>query len=265
MGARQRLRRLDARTCCLRPGILWLLVFYVVPEHPDVHQLVLVGHAGDGLHVLARELDDLHRRPRPYQPQFRRSLVYGAAATVICFLIAYPLAYTIAFRGGRYEEPPAVPRHRAVLHELPAADAELEDHPGRRRDPVRAAQGPRLPAARVPGPGHAGGGRRRHHLQLPAVHDAADLRLAREDRRPARRGRQGPVRRPVAPARHDRRRASSAGSLGRSWASRSTTRSSSSRRSARLVGAVVGRSSCPSRSSGSCSRCRCRASSPARC
>jgi spermidine/putrescine transport system permease protein len=38
-----------------------------------------------------------------YQEQFLRSLVYGAAATVICFLIAYPLAYTIAFRGGRYK------------------------------------------------------------------------------------------------------------------------------------------------------------------
>src|SRR4029453_4315493 len=38
-----------------------------------------------------------------YQPQFLRSLVYGAAATIICFLIAYPLAYGIAFRGGRYK------------------------------------------------------------------------------------------------------------------------------------------------------------------
>jgi spermidine/putrescine transport system permease protein len=38
-----------------------------------------------------------------YEPQFLRSLVYGGAATVICFLIAYPLAYTIAFRGGRYK------------------------------------------------------------------------------------------------------------------------------------------------------------------
>jgi spermidine/putrescine transport system permease protein len=38
-----------------------------------------------------------------YGPQFGRSIVYGAAATLICFLIAYPLAYTIAFRGGRYK------------------------------------------------------------------------------------------------------------------------------------------------------------------
>jgi spermidine/putrescine transport system permease protein len=38
-----------------------------------------------------------------YQPQFLRSLVYGGAATIVCFLIAYPLAYTIAFRGGRYK------------------------------------------------------------------------------------------------------------------------------------------------------------------
>jgi spermidine/putrescine transport system permease protein len=38
-----------------------------------------------------------------YSSQFLRSLLYGAAATVICFLIAYPLAYAIAFRGGRYK------------------------------------------------------------------------------------------------------------------------------------------------------------------
>ena len=29
-----------------------------------------------------------------------RSIVYAAAATLLTFLIAYPLAYTIAFKGG---------------------------------------------------------------------------------------------------------------------------------------------------------------------
>ncbi len=29
--------------------------------------------------------------------------MYGGAATVTTFLIAYPLAYTIAFKGGRYK------------------------------------------------------------------------------------------------------------------------------------------------------------------
>ena len=53
--------------------------------------------------------------------------------------------------------------------------------------PVRARG---LPAAGDADRRHLG-----HHLQLPAVHDAADLRRAREGRLPPRRGGPGPVRR----------------------------------------------------------------------
>ncbi|TFG69249.1 MAG: ABC transporter permease [Thermomicrobiales bacterium] len=38
-----------------------------------------------------------------FWPQFSRSILYGAAATALTFAISYPLAYTIAFRGGRYK------------------------------------------------------------------------------------------------------------------------------------------------------------------
>ena len=34
---------------------------------------------------------------------FVNSIVYGGLATILCFLIGYPLAYGIAFRGGRYK------------------------------------------------------------------------------------------------------------------------------------------------------------------
>src|SRR5215217_4692991 len=37
-----------------------------------------------------------------FDKQFIRSLEYAAMATAICFVIGYPLAYVIAFRGGRY-------------------------------------------------------------------------------------------------------------------------------------------------------------------
>src|SRR3954447_12433556 len=40
---------------------------------------------------------------RAYHSQFVRSVVYAAAATILAFLISYPLAYVIAFRGGRYK------------------------------------------------------------------------------------------------------------------------------------------------------------------
>ena len=47
-----------------------------------------------------------------------------------------------------------------------------------------------------PAAGLAHGGDRRHHLQLPAVHGAAAVRLAGEDRPAADRGRDRPLRQP---------------------------------------------------------------------
>jgi spermidine/putrescine transport system permease protein len=38
-----------------------------------------------------------------YSEQILRSLLYGLIVTVLCLLIAYPLAYTIAFRGRRWK------------------------------------------------------------------------------------------------------------------------------------------------------------------
>src|SRR3954453_9555350 len=37
-----------------------------------------------------------------YGEQFLRSFEYAGLATVLCLLIGYPLAYAIAFRGGRW-------------------------------------------------------------------------------------------------------------------------------------------------------------------
>src|SRR6188508_1701848 len=38
-----------------------------------------------------------------YDTQFVRAFEYSAAATLLALLIAYPLAYAIAFRGGRWK------------------------------------------------------------------------------------------------------------------------------------------------------------------
>ncbi|CAA9348792.1 MAG: Putrescine transport system permease protein PotH, partial [uncultured Nocardioidaceae bacterium] len=88
-------------------------------------------------------------------------------------------------------------RHRAVLHQLPAADALVAHHPLRQRAGDQLPADDRGAARRRPAAGDAGGGHRRADLQLPAVHDAADLRLARQGRPPARRGRGRPVLEPV--------------------------------------------------------------------
>jgi spermidine/putrescine transport system permease protein len=87
----------------LAPGILWLLVFFI---YPSIQMFISSFWSGTLESGFTASLDNWTTYTKAldrYSPQFLRSLVYGGAATIICFLIAYPLAYTIAFRGGRYK------------------------------------------------------------------------------------------------------------------------------------------------------------------
>ena len=188
----------------LLPGLLWLALFYV---YPAVQMFLVVAVDGEhrrrlradlelgdlpgghrGVLAVARPLDRVRRAG--HDPRVRARV---------------PARLRDRLPGRRLQEPAAVPRHRPVLHELPAADDLLEDHPRRSRARPRAAQGHRPGARGVPAAGDAGRCHRRHHLQLPAVHDPAAVRRAREDRQAAHRGGPGPVRRPVATAGHHRR------------------------------------------------------------
>ncbi len=102
MGARQRIGRL-APLLLLAPGMLWLLVFYVYPSIQMFISSFWSGTLETGYTVSLSNWTTYTDALERYRTQFLRSLVYGGAATVICFLIAYPLAYAIAFRGGRYK------------------------------------------------------------------------------------------------------------------------------------------------------------------
>ena len=102
MGARQRIRRLTP-FLLLAPGILWLLFFYVYPSIQMFISSFWTGTLETGFTFSLSNWTTYTEALDRYSEQFIRSLVYGAAATVICFVIAYPLAYAIAFRGGRYK------------------------------------------------------------------------------------------------------------------------------------------------------------------
>jgi spermidine/putrescine transport system permease protein len=85
----------------LLPGILWLLVFFALPMVYQASTSVQTGSLEDGYRVtwhFATYWDALTE----YWPQFLRSVAYAAAATVLCLLLGYPLAYLIAFRAGRW-------------------------------------------------------------------------------------------------------------------------------------------------------------------
>jgi spermidine/putrescine transport system permease protein len=86
----------------LGPGLLWLVVFFGIPL---VNQLYLSLQTGDvetgyvfdwNFGVYTDAISDYHE-------QFVRSIGYAATATLLCFVIAFPLAYFIAFKGGRFK------------------------------------------------------------------------------------------------------------------------------------------------------------------
>ncbi|BFO15740.1 ABC transporter permease subunit [Streptomyces sp. KM77-8] len=85
----------------LLPGLLWLVVFFALPVIYQASTSVQTGSLEEGYEVtwhFAAYWDALSE----YWPQFVRSVLYAASATVLCLLLGYPLAYLIAFRAGRW-------------------------------------------------------------------------------------------------------------------------------------------------------------------
>ncbi|MET9959754.1 ABC transporter permease [Streptomyces sp. NPDC006326] len=85
----------------LLPGIVWLLVFFVLPMVYQASTSVQTGSLEEGFEVtwhFRTYWDALAE----YYPQFLRSLAYAGTATVLCLLLGYPLAYLIAFKAGRW-------------------------------------------------------------------------------------------------------------------------------------------------------------------
>jgi spermidine/putrescine transport system permease protein len=87
----------------LAPGILWLILFYVVPGFQMFLTSFWSGTLETGYEFSLSNISNYTESLTRYWPQFSRSLLYGALATLLTFAISYPLAYTIAFRGGRYK------------------------------------------------------------------------------------------------------------------------------------------------------------------
>lgn len=84
------------------PGWLWLVIFFVVPTLSMLSISTMTGNEIDGFRQTFHFSTYRHAWDL-FHPQIIRSLVYGLIATAICLVIAYPVAYWIAFRGGRYK------------------------------------------------------------------------------------------------------------------------------------------------------------------
>ncbi len=101
MSARSIRQRLTPYVLVL-PGWLWLVIFFVVPA---LSMLSVSTMTGDDLNGFKQtfHLSTYADAWNQYHTQIIRSLTYGVIATVVCLIIAYPVAYWIAFRGGRYK------------------------------------------------------------------------------------------------------------------------------------------------------------------
>src|SRR5690606_22669326 len=90
----------------LLPGLLWLTIFFVVPLVTLFGTSLMtpvpggdVGEFEQTFHF-ANYVDTLTDSTY-YIPLFR-SFLYSGIATILALAIGYPLAYAIAFKGGRY-------------------------------------------------------------------------------------------------------------------------------------------------------------------
>jgi spermidine/putrescine transport system permease protein len=86
----------------LLPGLLWLAVFFLVPMYYLGYTSLESGDLFSG-YVFSWAWDNYRDAFTLYREHFIRSLEYAGLATLFAFLISYPLAYWIAFRGGRWK------------------------------------------------------------------------------------------------------------------------------------------------------------------
>jgi spermidine/putrescine transport system permease protein len=86
----------------LAPGMLWLLVFFIWPMVQMFLMSISSGSLDDGFKLSGSTAAYVSAFTK-FGKQFGNSLVYGGSATILDFLIGFPVAYTVAFRGGRYK------------------------------------------------------------------------------------------------------------------------------------------------------------------
>ncbi len=86
----------------LAPAIAWLVAFYVYPAIQMLQASLWSGTLETGFTFSWANAATYSAALGRYSDQFLRSILYAAVSTVVCLALAFPLAYTIAYRAGRY-------------------------------------------------------------------------------------------------------------------------------------------------------------------
>jgi spermidine/putrescine transport system permease protein len=85
----------------LAPGLAWLVVFFLIPSLTQLYVSLQEGNFEVG-YSFTWNWSTYSDALTQYDEQFLRSLRYAAIATVLTFVISFPLAYFIAFKAGRW-------------------------------------------------------------------------------------------------------------------------------------------------------------------
>jgi spermidine/putrescine transport system permease protein len=83
------------------PGLLWLILFYAIPVVTQLWVSLQTGNPDDGF-TQTWNWSIYPDAVSENTEQLWRSLLYAGTATVLCLVIAFPLAYFMAFKAGRW-------------------------------------------------------------------------------------------------------------------------------------------------------------------
>jgi spermidine/putrescine transport system permease protein len=86
----------------LAPGIAWLAVFFLLPLGFLAYQSLESGSIDFG-YAFTWAWGNYWDAIRNYRSHFIRSFEYAGIATALALVVSYPVAYWIAFRGGRWK------------------------------------------------------------------------------------------------------------------------------------------------------------------
>jgi len=96
-----RIRKAGLPYLLLLPGLGWLAIFFAIPLGYMLFESLKQGTVDTGF-VFNWEFSNYANAISAFSKQFVRSFEYAGLATLFALVIGYPLAYVIAFRGGRW-------------------------------------------------------------------------------------------------------------------------------------------------------------------
>jgi spermidine/putrescine transport system permease protein len=96
-----RLRKAGLPYFLLIPGLGWLALFFAIPMAYMAFESLKTGTLDTGF-LFTWQFSNYTDAISDFSEQFVRSFEYAGLATLFALLIGYPLAYVIAFRGGRW-------------------------------------------------------------------------------------------------------------------------------------------------------------------